>query len=200
MHKHIIYLASGNSRRFGSNKLLYPLNGKPIFSYGLEMLSGYVHRCSDATLTVVSQYEEVRVFASALGCYTVDSPDSTKGISYTIRAGLNALQQVAPEDFILFVVADQPYLTEATIDKILSYAAEGTETASLAYGDRPGNPTLFSARLIPELMELEGDKGGRVVIRKHNCIYVQAADERELMDIDRLEDIYTYSNIKIHEL
>ncbi len=191
MHKHIIYLASGNSRRFGSNKLLYSLNGKPIFSYGLEMLSGYVHRHSDTTLTVVSQYEEVRSSASSWGCLAVDSPDSTKGISYTIKAGLSALQNVSPDDFILFVVADQPYLTELSVAKLLSHAKEGTETASLAYGDQPGNPTLFSARLIPELMELAGDKGGRAVIRRHDCIYVQAADEMELMDVDTTEDIPT---------
>ena len=34
----MIYLAAGNSRRFGSNKLYADLNGKPMFLHGLEAL------------------------------------------------------------------------------------------------------------------------------------------------------------------
>ena len=34
----LILLADGYSRRFGQNKLLYPVNGKPMYSYGLDTL------------------------------------------------------------------------------------------------------------------------------------------------------------------
>ena len=33
---HIIYMAAGNSRRFGSNKLFYELDGKPMYRHLLE--------------------------------------------------------------------------------------------------------------------------------------------------------------------
>lgn len=35
---HIIYMAAGNSRRFGSNKLFYELDGKPMYRHLLERL------------------------------------------------------------------------------------------------------------------------------------------------------------------
>ena len=35
---HIIYMAAGNSRRFGSNKLFYELDGKPMYRHMLERL------------------------------------------------------------------------------------------------------------------------------------------------------------------
>ena len=35
---HIIYMAAGNSRRFGSNKLLYELDGKPMNRHLLDHL------------------------------------------------------------------------------------------------------------------------------------------------------------------
>ena len=38
MNKHIIYLAAGSGSRFGSNKLLCPLEGKPLFRHGLDTL------------------------------------------------------------------------------------------------------------------------------------------------------------------
>ncbi len=184
MRKHILYLASGSSRRFGSNKLLHELSGKPMFLYGLETLGDVARLHPDCHLTVVSRYEVIREQALGMGFDAVDSPESEKGISYTIRAGLQALGNVSPEDFVLFVVADQPYLTAASLERLLEIAADGTECASLCYEGRPGNPTLFSARLIPELLSLTGDTGGRAVLRRHDCRYVQALSLRELEDID----------------
>ncbi len=187
--KHILYQASGNSRRFGENKLLYSYRGKPLYRHGLDMLHDFVHTHEDCTLTVVSRYAEIRQAAAELGIPYTDSPESEKGISYTIRAGLRSLGELPPEDFVVFVVADQPFLTAGTMERLLACAAAGTETAQVAYGDCPGSPAMFSARLIPELMELEGDTGGRKVIRRHACVTVQACSERELQDIDVKDDL-----------
>lgn len=184
MRKHILYLASGSSRRFGKNKLLYPVKGKPMYLWTLEMLENLVKKREDCCLLVVSRYEAIRQEASQRGIAAVNSPESEIGISFSIRAGLSALKNVEEEDFLLFVVADQPYLTEDSMLRLLDCAKEDVEGASLCWGNRPGNPTLFAAKLLPELMALEGDTGGRAVLRRHQCIYVQAASERELEDID----------------
>ena len=39
---HIIYMAAGNSRRFGSNKLFYELDRKPMYRHLLDPVS-YTH-------------------------------------------------------------------------------------------------------------------------------------------------------------
>ncbi len=187
MRKHLIYLASGSSRRFGSNKLLYALKGKPMFCYGLEVLANVASRQEGCTLTVVSRYAEIRREAEAMGLRAIDSPDSEKGISHTIKAGLASLT-IAPEDYLLFQVADQPWLTEASLERLLALAEKGVECASLRYGTRPGNPTLFSAKLLPELLSLEGDTGGRAVLKRHRCVFAEAEEERELEDVDTQKD------------
>ncbi len=184
MIKHILYLASGSSRRFGSNKLLYLLEGKPMYRCGLEMLRELVERRQDCTLTVVSRYPEIQKFAQCHGIRVVDSPDSEKGVSYTIRAGLESLGTVAAEDYVLFVVADQPWLTAASVERLLDRAGEGVLGASLCWGNRPGNPTLFAASLIPELLGLDGDTGGRAVLKRHPCVFVSAGAAKELEDMD----------------
>ena len=48
----------------------------------------------------------------------------------------------------------------------------------------PGNPCMFHKSLIPELLQLTGDQGGRKVLKQHTCRYVEIEDEKELMDID----------------
>ena len=48
-----------------------------------------------------------------------------------------------------------------------------------------GNPCLFPARFFPELMALEGDRGGSGVIRRHpEALLLLETAERELQDID----------------
>ena len=179
MNKHIIYLAAGSGSRFGSNKLLCPLEGKPLFRHGLDTLAGLVRARKDCDLTIVSRYGPVLEAAQAAGARAVDSPDSARGLSFTIRAGLSALSPISPEDFLLFAAADQPRLGSGTAARLLDAARPG----------QPGNPVLFSAALLPELEALTGDQGGRVVLRRHwdLCVLIPVEDPLELADADTPE-------------
>ena len=188
---HLILLAAGASRRFGGNKLLAPLNGKPLYAWGLSALNDVCQKRGDCTLTVVSRYPEIRKAAQALGAQAVDSPDSEKGQSYSIRSGLLALGRVEERDFILFLPADQPWITPKTISRLLDAAGPDTWTATAAFGERVGTPTLFSVRLLPNLLALEGDRGGRKLMGRAGqpCVVIQAKSERELDDVDFPEQL-----------
>lgn len=189
MKKHLIYLASGNSSRFGDNKLLQSFGGKPLFLHGLERLLEVAEADPDCEITVVSRYPEIREASRALGVWAVDGPGSEKGVSYSIKAGIRSVSPCAEEDFLLFLCADQPHIFTDTLQRLLRRARPGTETAQLFAGKIPGNPVLFSAKLIPELLKLTGDSGGRAVLRRHPCIPVQAGNPLELCDIDTVEEM-----------
>ena len=200
---HIIYMAAGNSRRFGSNKLFYELDGKPMYRHLLERLieikDRYNKLKSDSPvidITVVTRYREILDYCSSIpDCHAVLSPDSEKGISYTIKAGIMAVREqkkTGMQDYYMFAVADQPYLKSQSviklIDKVLENKGNKRLVFSLCCGDAVGNPCVFHSSLISQLLSLEGDKGGRSVAKKHDCVYVDIADERELMDIDTLSN------------
>ena len=206
---HIIYMAAGNSRRFGSNKLFYELDGKPMYRHLLERLieikdrynklkkAGKKAKNAESNnpvidITVVTRYREILDYCSSIpDCHAVLSPDSEKGISYTIKAGIMAVQEqkkTGMQDYYMFAVADQPYLKSQSVIKLIDRVLKNTGGKRLAFslrcGDAVGNPCVFNSSLIPQLLSLEGDKGGRSVAKKHDCVYVDIADERELMDID----------------
>ena len=200
---HIIYMAAGNSRRFGSNKLFYELDGKPMYRHLLERLieikDRYNKLKSDSPaidITVVTRYREILDYCSSIpDCHAVLSPDSEKGISHTIKAGIMAVQEqkkTGMQDYYMFAVAAQPYLKSQSviklIDKVLENKGNKRLVFSLHCGDAVGNPCVFHSSLIPQLLSLEGDKGGRSVAKKYDCVYVDIADERELMDIDTLSN------------
>ena len=69
---------------------------------------------------------------------------------------------------------------------LLEKAAPTTRGATLCFGEKVGSPTLFSASLAKDLRALEGDRGGRSVLRAlgGECLRVQAESARELEDID----------------
>lgn len=49
-----------------------------------------------------------------------------------------------------------------------------------------GNPVVFAARYLPELMALTGDAGGKRVARAHRDeVRVVQTDARELWDMDQ---------------
>ena len=196
---HIIYMAAGNSRRFGSNKLFYELDGKPMYRHLLDRLveieNKYNKSKSDSQtidITVVTRYREILDYCACIpDCHAVISPDSEKGISYTIKAGIMAVQEqkkTGMQDYYMFAVADQPYLKSQSVIKLIDRVLKNTVGKRLVFslrcGDAVGNPCVFNSSLIPQLLSLEGDKGGRSVAKKHDCVYVDIADERELMDID----------------
>lgn len=186
MAEHLILLAAGSARRFGSNKLLRPLNGKPLYAHGLAALLAAAKMRPAADVTVVSRTPEILAAARAAGAKAVESPLSKQGLSFTIKAALDALEPLAEGDYLLFAVADQPYLTAASVAALLEKAAPPTRGATLCFGEKVGSPTLFSASLAKDLRALEGDRGGRSVLRAlgGECLRVQAKSARELEDID----------------
>ena len=220
---HVIYMAAGNSRRFGSNKLLYLYEGKPLYRHGLELLLKLKQEMGEKlTVTVVTQYPEILeevqdIFerCGMAGMQAVFCEESRLGASYTIRAGIEAVISQDPvsgqpkegqsmmgeKDYLMFMVADQPHLTLDSVQKLIRTAVsreqsafsgpleeEGSrwETLSLRCGSIPGNPCMFRADLIPELMSLTGDQGGRKVLKRHYCQYVDILDKRELEDVDEM--------------
>lgn len=190
----IVYLAAGNSRRFGENKLLYPLDGTAMYRCLLERLVRIAKKHAEWELLVVTQHTQIleelapRVRENIL--QTVYSPDSKKGISYTIRAGIEAAERQRA-DACAFFVADQPYLKEETAEKFLERMERDNAAIGCVFcGGESGNPAWFSKRYFSELKELSGDRGGKKVLKQHweSVHLFSVEEEQELKDLDCRED------------
>lgn len=186
----VIQLAAGASRRFGSDKLLAPYHGRPLYRFGLETLAAACAGRAEAGLTVVTNNPTIAADAAVLGARVVPSPQAALGQSYSIRAALDGVGSLGEGDFLLFVVADQPGLRPATIRRFLDAAVPGCGGATAVCGDRVGNPVLFPATLARALRALEGDQGGRKVLNQSpGPILAIPCEAAELRDIDRPDDL-----------
>lgn len=208
MHTYLIYLASGNSRRFEQNKLLYSFHGKPLFRHTLDqILETNLHlTCEsvaqfdtelnahpDTELIVVTHYDEIQNYLSDRpDVHTVLCPESVLGVSYSIRAALDVLKNCSRPFYMVFIVADQPYLKWASIRRLIQESTcQHALLSTLSCGERVGNPTLFHSDFYDELYDLKDDQGGRRILKKHpELVYpVTIENEKEFYDIDFPEDL-----------
>ena len=114
----VIYLASGNSKRFGQeNKLLQMIGTKPMYRYGLDRLIDLCKDHEGFEIIVVTQYQEIMKQTQYDPITTVFCPESKYGISWSIKAGIKAAKDV---EFYSFFVADQPNMKRETIERFLS--------------------------------------------------------------------------------
>ena len=187
---HILYLAAGQARRFGSNKLLAEYHGKPLYRHGLGSLREAIRDRDDCTLNVVTCWDDIAASVTADGIRCIPCPDSHLGVSYTIRAGISSVRPLAEGDYLVFAAADQPHLTAETVTHLLDTAKLRPVTACLACGEQSGNPVLFAVSLADELCALEGDRGGKAVMRRHPEGHIDVpCDPRELDDVDVKTDL-----------
>lgn len=178
-------MASGRGRRFGGNKLLHPVEGRPLIQRTMDALPPRLF-CRAA---VVSPWPEVLELARRGGYLPVDNPLAGEGQAASVRLGLQALGDV---DGALFAVCDQPFLKTESIIKLLNCFSECPERiCALSWGGKRGNPVVFPAALFPELLALSGDVGGGAVIRAHRSLLhlAEAGDPAELRDVDTPADL-----------
>lgn len=179
----VILEAAGNSKRFGSNKLLHELSdGRPMVSHVLDA----VRPLDVSRRIIVTQYSEVAGMGEGFDIVMNEHPEL--GISRSMHLGIEA---AGDADAYMFCVCDQPWLSTATLERLIeAYKEEhkkGTAPiVSLAFEGKMYNPKIFSSRYRSELMALSGDTGGRQIIDSHAAalLSVEAADASEVSDID----------------
>lgn len=174
-----VVMAAGNSSRFGSNKLLHRLDGRTFIERALDAVPPALLE----NTVVVTQYDAVAALAERRGLRVLRNEHPDWGVSHTIRLGTQALQSC---DGILYLVADQPHLTQASVSRIVqTWRAHPDRITGAAHGERRGNPNLFPAEFFDELCALEGDRGGTRVIRAHpDRLLTVQVPEPELADHD----------------
>lgn len=172
-------MASGFSKRHGSNKLFRKIEGKTLIEHAFDAVpEEELYRTA-----AVTRFKQIADAAGSRGITAVMNEDAEKGISSSVKKGIYSMSDA---DGIVFSVADQPYLRRETVKKLVLLFKEHPENIIVpVYKDRTGNPCIFPSSLFGELCALEGDTGGKSVIKKHpDMVIFSETDEKELTDID----------------
>ena len=181
-----LILAAGKSSRMGAaNKLTLEVEGRPMVARAVDAALG-----SAATpVVVVTGHEEEAVRAALAGrdVRFIHNPDNAEGLSTSLRTGVAAL----PEDVDAAIIAlgDMPDITPAHIDRLIAAfdPGEGRTICVPTVAGKRGNPVLWGAQYLPEMLEIRGDVGAKHLIGEHE----DAVCEVPMPDAATLEDIDT---------
>lgn len=183
-----VVLAAGSSSRMGRPKPLVPLGEVPL----LARVLASVRRSAVGQVVVVLGHEadRVRREVSMDGATIVVNPDYEAGMSTSIRAGLRAADPRA-EGFLI-VLADQPFVSAATMDALIRRRAESAAKIIIpTYRGIRGNPVLLDRDLSSEALAITGDQGCRAIFGDHEAeiLEVPVDDPGVILDLDTEEQV-----------
>jgi molybdenum cofactor cytidylyltransferase len=183
-----VVLAAGRAERMGEQKLLLPLNDKPVLQWVLESaLSSSVQE----VICVVRDLKPLRqrITLAHDRLHWLINYAADRGQSTSVIAGLWAIDPRS--EGALFLVGDQPLVRKDLIDALIErFEQSSALIVAPSFKGRTRNPVLCRRELFPELLKLTGDRGGRLLIEKHKSRtdLVEWHQEMPFMDIDVRED------------
>jgi molybdenum cofactor cytidylyltransferase len=181
-----VVLAAGTSSRFGErNKLLATVDGVPVVRRAVETL--LASRVDSVTVVVGHEADRVRGTLDGLDVAVVANPDYREGQATSVGRGVAAVRDRA--DAAVFALGDMPAVAPASVDALVAAYLDGAGDAlACACDGQRGNPALFDARHFDALAGVEGDVGGRAILRREGGL-AETGDPGVLADVDRPTDL-----------
>jgi molybdenum cofactor cytidylyltransferase len=181
-----ILLAAGASKRFGSDKLLHPLDGQtPIALAALANLRSAVPHVI-AVVRPGAPVLENRL--SEAGATVILCVNADEGMGASLASAVAASGNAAGW---VIALADMPYIRQETIGKIAASLVAGALLVAPAYRGKRGHPVGLSARFRAQLEALRGDEGARSLLAQNADLLklIEVDDPGVCLDIDTPDDL-----------
>ncbi|MEJ2142313.1 MAG: nucleotidyltransferase family protein [Gammaproteobacteria bacterium] len=180
-----VLLAAGQSKRFGSNKLLQPVNNIPMLLVSakklLDVLPESVAVINKTLMTYKPELEQ-------LGMKVVINEQAEQGMGSSIAHGVSASEAASGW---LIALADMPYIKTETISLLADKLKEGASIVAPQFNQKRGHPVGFNKSYKAQLLALRGDVGARHIIARHQdqLELVTINDPGVRTDIDKQDDL-----------
>lgn len=183
-----LLLAAGGSRRMGSPKQLLEFEGMTLIRRAAEALIDA--ECDPVVVVLGAEVEMSREELIGLDLVVVENTDWAKGMSSSIRVGLQNLIEINSKlDAVMITLCDQPHITAENLKPFLTaFRTDRSPVIAAEYGEVVGVPALFSTAMFDRLMHLKGDRGARELIRSAPDAVTIPLPEAAI-DIDSLTDL-----------
>ncbi|MFW2371578.1 MAG: nucleotidyltransferase family protein [Gammaproteobacteria bacterium] len=182
-----ILLAAGESRRFGSNKLLHPISDdRPML---LVIAKKLVNALANSIAVINQDLMPYTRQLEQLGMRVVINQQAHRGMGSSIACGVRASQDAAGW---LIALADMPYVNSETMSQLSNRLSDGSAMVAPLFEQQRGHPVGFNQCFKQELMALNDDVGARHIIASHQnrLELIPTRDAGVIRDIDQFSDVY----------
>lgn len=184
----IIILAAGNSSRLGRPKQLLEYKETTLLrntiSEALKVENSFVILVTGSNNNLI----EKELNSSEIAI--VFNSEWESGMSSSIRKGIQEVLFLNSDcESCILTVCDQPFVTSFVFENLMK-ESERTKNgiAASAYSETLGTPVLFHKKYFDELLELKGQEGAKMLIKKYTNDVVSVPFEKGNIDIDTEED------------
>lgn len=202
-----VVMGAGKASRMGLDKLVMPWGDTTILGHVLHKVCGCVEKLCD--LASEPDTPEIRVIArrpitdfrltvqvpGPKACrlpFTWVQVPNPQPLAVTIKAGLSELSEGIQG--LCFIPGDQVGLKEPVLLEMAKCFLQKCPDFLVPEAGRvTGSPVFFHRRYLAELMNLQGEQGGRQVLEKHPERWMRyPVDPDFFLDIDTIEEYEAY--------
>jgi len=162
-------LAAGQSRRFGRQKLVQPLDdGRPMLLHSLDVAESL----GLPVILVVDAHQPdfMRLLqGQAVQVLSVEQAD--QGLGANLARGVAACSDWTGW---LVMLGDMPFIKTATLKEVMAQASVENIVVPVFQGQR-GHPVWFGRSFKERLLQLSGDQGGRNILQSCRGQVVEVA-------------------------
>lgn len=184
----IIILAAGESSRLGYPKQIARYKEKTLLQLAIDAANG----CdADKRLLILgANRDEIKKTFSGASIPNIPNPHYQKGMSSSIKVGLEYMLKFDKPDQVIIMLCDQPFVDAGILNKLIAtQQKKGKGIVACEYSNTFGVPILFGKAYFEELMELTGDEGAKKIVLSHEDDMVTVPFPKGKVDIDTEVDL-----------
>jgi molybdenum cofactor cytidylyltransferase len=186
-----VVLAAGAGRRFGGDKQLAELDGRPLLQHVLDALGAA--GVDDPVVVLGASADEILPHIRWRSAQVVINPNPEAGLASSIRVGWTAAFSAGhpPPDAALFVLGDQPRLRPEVARMLVAATLDPDQpiVAPEYAGGGGRNPARIERSAERLLLEVAGDRGFGPIIDAHPELVRTIEVDGDNPDVDRPADL-----------
>jgi CTP:molybdopterin cytidylyltransferase MocA len=164
-----LVLAAGRASRFGRQKQLARLDGRPLLEHSLRAITAAP--LGRVVLVLGSGAEDVLAGVDLHGAEPLVCPRWQEGQAASLACGLAELSDC---EAVVVTLGDQPQISPDAIRRVIAARGDGAMAVRATYGGDPGHPVLLEQELFGPMRNVTGDHGARnllmsVTVREIPC-------------------------------
>lgn len=182
----VIVLAAGRASRFGAAKQLARYRGEPLVQ---RAVGAATEASGKRTLLVLGHvwHDVLDACAPAPGFFVLNERYAD-GLATSIARAVRVVERVA--DAVVITLCDQPCVTAHDLTRLIAAWQEMPERiVCAAHESYRGPPALFPRRYFSELVSLDGDRGARALLDRHDDRVIRVSCEAATIDVDTPADL-----------
>ncbi|HET7028269.1 MAG TPA: NTP transferase domain-containing protein [Candidatus Limnocylindrales bacterium] len=184
-----LILAAGGSSRFGAAKLLAPLAGRPVLEHVLDATRG---AGLDRVLVVLppgADGDALQSLVAAAGAGSARNRNPERGLSSSVRLGLEVLAEDETIDAIVVMPGDQPLVRPGAIRAVLAALGDRRPIVVARHADGSPNPVALGRAAFGLAGELTADRGFGPILAAHPELVADVPIDAPNPDVDTRADL-----------